>query len=70
MIKKGLKDSVWLRQVSSFTSARIIMTANNYRVFDNLEGSWKTAKRLSREIDSDSRATEFLLNSLVAFGLL
>lgn len=70
MIKKGRKDSVWLRQVSSFASSRIILTANNYRIFDNLEGSWKTAKGLSREIDSDSRATEFLLNSLVAFGLL
>ena len=70
MIKKGRKDAVWLRQVSSFTAARIILTANNYRIFDKLEGRWKTANALSKEIGTDSRATELLLNSLVAIGLL
>lgn len=71
MIKeKNQKDLIWLRQVSSFATSRIILTANNYRVFDNLEGKGKTVSALSKVIATDSRATELLLNSLVAIGLL
>lgn len=34
----GERDLAWLRQASSFAVSRIILTANNYRVFDHLEG--------------------------------
>ncbi len=64
------KDLAWLRRVSAFAPSRIILTANNYRMFDHLEGNGKTAGALSRQIGTDGRATELLLNSLVAIGFL
>ena len=64
------KDLKWLRQVSSFASARIILTANNFRIFDLLEGKGKTAGALAKAISTDGRATGLLLNSLAAIGLL
>jgi ubiquinone/menaquinone biosynthesis C-methylase UbiE len=64
------KDLGWLRRISAFAPSRIILTANNYRIFDDLEGSGKTAGALSKKITTDGRATELLLNSLVAIGLL
>ena len=64
------KDLTWQSQVSSFFAARVILTANNFRIFDHLTGPGKTAERLSRTLTSDLRATELLLNSLVAIGLL
>ncbi len=64
------KDLPWLRQASSFFTARIILTANNFRIFDHLVGPGKTARLLSRSLRTDLRATELLLNSLVAIGLL
>jgi ubiquinone/menaquinone biosynthesis C-methylase UbiE len=64
------KHLILLRQVSSFTTSRIILTANNYRMFDHLEGSGRTAASLARIISADKRATELLLDSLVGVGLL
>ena len=64
------KDLPWLRQVSSFFVSRIILTANNFRIFDHLAAPGKTARLLSRTLPADVRATELLLNSLVAIGLL
>ncbi|MEW6108600.1 MAG: methyltransferase [Nitrospirota bacterium] len=70
MKKNHKKDLIWLRQVSSFAPSRIILTANNFRIFDHLDGKGKTADAISKTISADSRATELLLNSLVAIGLL
>ncbi|HYQ48204.1 MAG TPA: methyltransferase [Thermodesulfovibrionales bacterium] len=64
------KDLLWLRQTSSFFASRIILTANRFRVFDHLAAAGKTAPQLSRTLHTDARATELLLNSLVAIGLL
>ena len=66
----GKKDLAWLRQTSSFAVSRIILTANNYRVFDHLQGKGKTAGNLAKSVSADSRAAELLLNSLLAAGLL
>jgi len=66
----GKRDLAWLRQASSFAVSRIILTANNYRIFDYLEGKGKTAGNLAKSVSADSRAAELLLNSLVAAGLL
>lgn len=66
----GKRDLAWLRQASSFAVSRIVLTANNYRVFDHLEGKGKTAGDLAKSVSADSRAAELLLNSLVAAGLL
>ncbi len=64
------KDLAWLRRISAFAPSRIVLTANNYRMFDHLEGSGKTAGALSKKIAADGRATELILNSLVAIGFL
>lgn len=64
------KDLRWLRQVSSFASSRIILTANRYRVFDILEERGMSASGVSKALKTDGRATELLLNSLTAIGLL
>jgi 2-polyprenyl-3-methyl-5-hydroxy-6-metoxy-1,4-benzoquinol methylase len=64
------RDLLWLRQTSSFTASRIILTANNFRIFDHLISPGKTAQALAGKIMTDVRATELLLNSLVAIGLL
>jgi predicted O-methyltransferase YrrM len=64
------KDLPWLRQVSSFAVSRIILTANNFRIFDHLAFPGKTAELLARTISADARATGLLLNSLVAIGIL
>jgi ubiquinone/menaquinone biosynthesis C-methylase UbiE len=66
----GQKDLSWLRQISSFSASRIILTANNFRIFDHLTPPGKTARRLAASISADERAAELLLNSLVAIGLL
>lgn len=67
---QGKKDLAWLRQVSSFVSSRIILTANNLGIFDSLEKGEKNALKISRALKTDLRATELLLNSLAAIGLL
>jgi ubiquinone/menaquinone biosynthesis C-methylase UbiE/predicted transcriptional regulator len=67
---KDPKDIGWLRRISAFAPSRIILTANKYRIFDYLEGRGRKADALSKAIGTDRRATELLLNSLVAIGLL
>jgi len=52
----GKRDLAWLRQVSSFAVSRIILTANNYRVFDHLERKGKTAGGLAKAVSADRRA--------------
>jgi ubiquinone/menaquinone biosynthesis C-methylase UbiE len=69
-VEGGRKDLKWLRQVSSFASSRIILTANRYRIFDLLEAGGKSSGDVCRALKTDGRATEVLLNSLVAIGLL
>lgn len=67
---KAKKDLEWLRRISSFASSRIILTANRYRIFDLLEKGGRSAVQVSRALKADRRATEVLLNSLTAIGLL
>jgi SAM-dependent methyltransferase len=64
------KDLDWLRKISSFLPARVILTANNYRVFDLLEGKGKNAAAVAKALSCDRRAMELLLNSLASIGLL
>lgn len=70
MKEKTPKDIGWLRRISAFAPSRIILTANNYRLFDHLDGKGRKAETLSKLIGTDRRATELLLNSLAAIGLL
>jgi 2-polyprenyl-3-methyl-5-hydroxy-6-metoxy-1,4-benzoquinol methylase len=52
-----------------FRPARVLLTANNYRVFDHLIKP-QSAKTISKKIDADLRATEILLDALTGIGLL
>ncbi|MDA8431988.1 MAG: methyltransferase [Nitrospiraceae bacterium] len=63
-------DIGWLRRTASFFPSRTILTANNFRIFDLLEGKGKTAAGVAKAISADRRASELLLNSLAAIGLL
>ncbi len=71
MNQKHPADSLkWLRQISSFMPARIILSANRYRIFDHLEYGGKTPAALAAAVKTDRRATGLLLNSLAAIGLI
>lgn len=52
-----------------FRASRVLLTANNYRVFDHLTKA-KSAKAVSQKLKTDLRATEILLDALTGIGLL
>jgi 2-polyprenyl-3-methyl-5-hydroxy-6-metoxy-1,4-benzoquinol methylase len=59
-----------LRRIwGGFRPARVLMTANNYRVFDHLAHP-RSARAVSEDLHTDLRATGILLDALVAIGLL
>ncbi len=62
-----LKDvaRIW----SGFRASRVVLTANNYAVFEHLKTP-KTARELARKLRTDARATEILLDAVTALGLL
>ena len=66
-VLKQVQD--FARPWGGFRASRVILTANNYRVFDHLTRP-KTASELARAIDADPRATEILLDAVAAVGLL
>jgi len=59
-----------LGKARAFWEARILMTAAEIDVFSLLLDTPKTSAQVSRELSCDQRATEALLNALVALGLL
>lgn len=66
-IPEGAKE---LRRIwSGFRAARVLITANNYRVFDHLTRP-QSAKTISKKLNIDLRATEILLDALTGIGLL
>jgi 2-polyprenyl-3-methyl-5-hydroxy-6-metoxy-1,4-benzoquinol methylase len=52
-----------------FISSRVILTANDLGMFDNLKKA-SSAVEISRKLKTDLRATEILLDSLTGIGLL
>jgi ubiquinone/menaquinone biosynthesis C-methylase UbiE len=54
---------------SGFQQARVLMTANNLRMFEHLKKP-KTAIALAKAIKADKRATELMLDALTGMGLL
>jgi 3-hydroxy-5-methyl-1-naphthoate 3-O-methyltransferase len=52
-----------------FRASRVVLTANNYRVFDHLKTP-KTAGEIARIISADPRAAEILLDTVTSLGLL
>ncbi|NWF51882.1 MAG: methyltransferase domain-containing protein [Nitrospirae bacterium] len=52
-----------------FRASRVLITANNYRVYDLLK-DYQTARSVSEKLKIDLRATEILLDALTSLGLL
>lgn len=53
-----------------FMRSRVVLTAAELNLFTRLDGQPKTAASLAEELEADRRATERLLDALVALGLL
>lgn len=65
-----LEEAKELRKIwSGFRQARVLITANNYRVFDHLTKP-QSAKTISKKLNIDLRAAEILLDALTGLGLL
>jgi len=65
-----LEQSIELRKIwGAFRQARVLLTANNYRVFDHLTKP-QTAKSIAKKLKTDLRATGILLDALTGLGLL
>ncbi len=71
MDKKNLIQQLqgFMRLAGGFRASRVILTANNFAVFEHLKTP-KTAAALARKIKTDPRATEILLDAVTAVGLL
>lgn len=65
-----LNEARELRRLwAGFQTSRVILTANNLRVFDYLKKP-VGAQELAHTLGTDKRATEILLNALTGLGLL
>jgi SAM-dependent methyltransferase len=60
----------FLKAVNAFRISRIILTASELRVFDHLCSPGKKSGELALILGTKPRATDRLLNALVAIGLL
>ncbi len=70
MRSKLLDGAMELRRLyGCFWSSRVLLTANNFRVFEHLK-SPRTAEGVARLIRADRRATGMLLDALTGLGLL
>ena len=71
MMSKDPKKQVqeFARLWGGFRASRVILTANNYGVFDHLKTA-KTSEEIARLLSTDPRATEILLDAVTALGLL
>ncbi|MFA5073441.1 MAG: methyltransferase [Nitrospirota bacterium] len=70
MDKKLFKQFQELAQLwGGYRASRVILTANNYAVFEQLQTP-KTAAEVASAVGTDQRATEILLDAVSAFGLL
>lgn len=70
MTSKILEEAKELRKIwSGFRAARVLIAANNYRIFDQLTRP-QSAKAISKRLNTDLRATEILLDALAGLGLL
>jgi len=59
-----LRKTAW-----SFAASRVLLAANNLRVFDHLEKP-VTARALAKRLSMDARATTILLDALTALGFV
>jgi SAM-dependent methyltransferase len=66
-ISKEAKE--FTRLWGGFRASRVILTANNLRVFENI-GKGRSAADLAAVLKTDPRATEILLDAVASLGLL
>ena len=52
-----------------FVSSRVILTANNLKIFDNLKKA-SSATEIAEKLNIDPRATEIVLDALTGIGLV
>lgn len=65
-----LEQSVKVRRIwGAFRQARVLLTANNYMVFDHLEQP-RSSITIAKKIKTDPRATGILLDALAGLGFL
>jgi SAM-dependent methyltransferase len=57
------------RLSGGFRASRVLLTANNLQVFERI-GKGTTAAVLAKDLKTDPRATEILLDAITALGLL
>lgn len=70
MMSNILEEAKELRKIwGGFRAARVLLTANNYRIFDHLTKP-QSAKTISKKLNTDLRATEILLDALTGIGFL
>ena len=69
MADLGFPESV-MRVTRAFWEARLILTANELRLFDHLQAGSATVAEIAAAVRADTRATEIILNALVGQGLL
>lgn len=63
------RHQLFAHLVGGFRASRVLLTANNLHIFEHI-GKGTTAADLARELKTDSRATEILLDAVTALGLL
>lgn len=69
-MSRMLESAHELRKLwGAFRSSRVLLTANNYRIFDHLTKP-QTPKTISKKLNIDLRATEILLDALTGLGLI
>ncbi len=64
---KELRDLT--RLWGGFRASRVVLTANNLRVFEQI-GTGRTAADVAKRLQADPRAMEILLDAVAALGLL
>lgn len=64
-----VKNALWTT-AAGFRMARILLTAVELDVFTDIGNARKSAAEVAEEAGTDARATEVLLNALVAMGYL
>ena len=65
-----LEQSIKVRRIwGAFRQARVLLTANNFRIFDHLEKPL-SAPAVARKINADTRAATILLDALTGLGFL
>ncbi len=65
-----LEQAVKIRRIWwAFRQARVLLTANNYRVFDCLKKP-SSAMAVAKKINTDLRATRILLDALTGLGFI